>query len=156
MLYCNMATPAAGEVMNNDKVMSFKDVAVVCRRSYITIWRLARVRGRLTHFKRLGLFRVVDLEVIEELTRNLIVCPGNDVPRVVLGPGVWLTMMEASTELGVPYDHVRRHIKEFTRTRFFGKVLLLKGDLNSSVYRQRSQSGMLRNREKVRAGLNYK
>lgn len=133
--------------------MTFKEAAGVCRRSYVTIWRLARVRRQLTYYKRLGLLRVVNWEVEGELQRNLIVCPGGERPEVYLEPGSWLTIAEAATELGLSYDHVRRHKKEFTRTSFFGKALLYKNDLRNGLHSQKDLSIALKNREKVSEGL---
>lgn len=138
--------------MDIEETTAFKDVAKICRLSYVTIWRIARLRGQLTHIKRLGPLRVDTEEVRAELRRNLIVAPGGVLPEIVFKPGLWVTMGEAAGLLKVHYDQVRRHRKEFTRTRFFGKILLYKNDL-VKPYKQEEMSQAYSDRIKVSEGL---
>lgn len=119
----------------------------------MTIWRLARVKGQLTYYRSFGFLRVNIGEVKAELRRNLIVCPGSKLPEVVFGPGLWSTFGEAAAELGVSYDQIRRHRKEFTRTKFFGKVLLYKKDLESGLKTRRFASRARREKENTEQGL---
>jgi hypothetical protein len=134
-------------------MLSFKEAAGLCKTSYVFIWRLARRKGKLTSYKRLGVLRVDPGEVIAELRRNLVVSPGGEVPEDVLGPRIWITIKEAARELEAAYYQIYTHLDEFTRTRFFGKILILRSDIEKGINRRHDPSRALKDHETARQGL---
>jgi hypothetical protein len=139
--------------IERDNMLSFKEAAALCKTSYTTIWRLARERGKLTSIRSYGVLRVDHTEIWKELSRNVIVYPGGAVPRVILEPDIWITIKEAAGELGATYHQIYHHLNDFTRTSFYGKVLIYKEDLNKGIHHKRDPSRALKEHETARDGL---
>lgn len=108
--------------------MTFGEVARLCRVHYSTVWRLARKRQQLTHYRRSGLWEIDDHEIYLLLDRKLKLRPGTSHPESLLCAR-WLSIKEAAIRLGLPYHRVYRSLGRFTRTRFFGKTMILAENL---------------------------
>lgn len=148
-----MVLPTAQEREVKINMLSLKDVAKLCRTSYVTIWRLARERGKLTSYKSMGLLHVDSKEVQKELWTNLVVTPDGVAPRELIEPGGWVSIKEAAEVLGAKYQKVYHHVGDFTRTRFHGKTLIYRGDLEKGMIKRCDKSRVSRLQEIAEQGV---
>lgn len=149
----DMVLPSTQEREENKGMLSLKEVAGICRMSYVTVWRLARERGKLTSYKSLGMLRVDSREVHKELWENLRVNPDGERPGELIKPGEWLSIKEAAEKLGAQYQQVYHHVGDFTRTRFHGKILIYRGDLGKGMLKRCNKSRVSRLQEIAEQGV---